>query len=108
MKFTRSDIQEILRGFGLDSPKAREATEKIFTAMFDSLASGAAVELRGFGSLETRERKETARRNPRTGETVIVPPCLRVVFRPGRELKAALRGSCCLTSAKTKPATNSV
>jgi len=92
-KFTRASVQEILRGSGLDSVKAREATARIFTAMLESLAAGEGVELRGFGSLETKGRKETARRNPRTGEAVVVPPCLRVVFRPGRELKAALRDS---------------
>jgi DNA-binding protein HU-beta len=93
MKFTMSAIQEILRGFGLDSVKAREAIEKVFNAMSESLAAGEALECRGFGSLEVKERKAAARRNPRTGEAVFVSPSRCVVFHPGRELKAALRGA---------------
>jgi nucleoid DNA-binding protein len=92
-KFTRAGLREIIRsGAGLDSRKARELTGRIIGALAAALAAGDAVELRGFGSLEVKERKERKARNPRTGETVIVPPRRRVLFRPGRELKTILKG----------------
>ena len=56
-----------------------------------SLAAGESVELRGLGSLEVRERKSYKARNPKTGEAVIALAHRRVLFRPGRELKAALK-----------------
>ncbi|MDR1929854.1 MAG: HU family DNA-binding protein [Treponema sp.] len=91
-KFTRSRIQEIITGAGLDVRTASELTGRIITAMTAALAAGEAIELRGFGSLEVRERAGRRMRNPRTREPVDVPPRRRVLFRPGRELKAALRG----------------
>jgi integration host factor subunit beta len=92
MKFTRSDIQEILRSAGLDSSQARKAAARIIEALADALAAGETIELRGLGTLEVRECKACMAHNPRTGEAVSVPPRRRVVFRSGRELKAALRG----------------
>ena len=89
-KFTRNTIQEILRDSGLDSVKAQQATIRIIEALVDSLAAGESVELRGLGSLEVRERKAYKARNPKTGEAVITQARRRVLFRPGRKLKAAL------------------
>jgi integration host factor subunit beta len=92
-KFTKSNSQKIIEaGAALDVRKASELTGRIVKAMAAALAAGETIELRGFGSLEVKERKATARRNPQTGEAVIVPPRRRVVFHPGQELKAALRG----------------
>jgi nucleoid DNA-binding protein len=93
-KCTRADLQEIIRsGAGLDIRQARELTGRIIGALAAALAAGETVELRGFGSLEVKERKAHKARKPRTGEAVIVPPRRRVLFRPGAELKAALRGT---------------
>jgi len=91
MKFTRSTMQKILQGAGLGSNEARQATARIIKALADSLAIGESVELRGLGSLEVRERKAHKARNPKTGEQVITQAHFRVIFRSGRELKAALR-----------------
>jgi nucleoid DNA-binding protein len=71
-KFTRSRIWEILR--------SRAA-----------LAARETVKLRNLGSLDVWERVEHLARNPRIGEAVIMPPRRCVLFRPGSELKAALR-----------------
>jgi len=92
-KFIRADIQGFCQDAGLSIRKATELTDRIIDAMAAALVSGNAIELRGFGSLETKERKASARRNPRTGEAVIVPPRRYVRFTPGRELKTALRGA---------------
>jgi len=56
-KFTRSRIQEIITGAGMDARAARELTGRIIGAMAAALAAGEAIELRGFGSLELKERK---------------------------------------------------
>jgi len=51
------------------------------------------IELRGFGTLETKERKAHKARNPKTGEPLIAPARRRILFRPGQELKAAMRNA---------------
>jgi nucleoid DNA-binding protein len=93
-KFTRTDMQKIIiSGAGLDVRKATELTGQIINALTDALGAGSVVELRGFGSLEVKERKAYKARNPKTGEPVIAPARRRVQFRPGHELKIALRGA---------------
>ena len=94
-KFTRTNIQAVLTVCGMGTDQARKATARIIEALAAALAAGEAIELRGFGSFEVRERKAYMAHNPKTGEAVIVPPRRRVVFRPGRKLKAAFRGKPC-------------
>ena len=91
-KFTRSNILEIIQsGTGIDPRKANELSIRIIKALVDALIAGDDVELRGLGTLEVKERKTYSARNPKTGESVTVPSHRRVIFRPGRELKAALK-----------------
>ena len=73
-KSEKSDVQEILEAF--------------FDQVKKSLGRGDVIELRGFGTFESRlrnGRKEA--RNPKTGEKVSVLPHYTVVFRAGQELK---------------------
>ena len=92
-KFTRADIQTVLTASGTETIKAIKQTALIIEAMAAALAQGRTIEFRGFGTLEPRTRKARKMRNPRTLEPVEVPARCRVLFRPGQELKAALRGS---------------
>jgi integration host factor subunit beta len=48
------------------------------------------VEIRGFGSFKVKEYKGYKGRNPKSGESVSVPPKKLPVFRPGKELKDLL------------------
>jgi nucleoid DNA-binding protein len=92
-KFTRERVTEILRsGANLDSRQARQLSARIIEALAAALASGEAVELRGLGTFEVRERKAYRAHNPRTLAPVDVPSRRYVLFHPGSELKAALRG----------------
>ena len=94
-KFTRADIVKIITDAGVERTNAVAIARTIVQAMADALISAGGIELRGFGSLEVRERKTYTARNPQTGDPVIVPPRRRVVFRPGQGLKTALRGLPC-------------
>ena len=92
MKFTRSNIQQILQSHGLDADQAQKATIQIVKALAAALTAGEPIELRGFGSMRVRERKAYRARNPKTGELVITQPRGRVLFRPGQGLKMSLAG----------------
>ena len=89
-KFTRTDIIKIISETGIERAKAGKIALAIVTAMADALTAGKVIELRGLGSLEGRERKARKARNPKTGEALITQAHRRVLFHPGRELKAAL------------------
>jgi DNA-binding protein HU-beta len=42
-------------------------------AIMETVAEGKKVTLVGFGSFERRDRKEREGRNPKTGETMVIP-----------------------------------
>ncbi len=52
-----------------------------------ALAAGKKIELRNFGVFKVKSRRSRIGRNPRTGETVSVPPRKVVVFKPGLIMK---------------------
>ena len=46
----------------------------------------------GFGSFDTRQRKERPGRNPQTGESIHIPPSKTVGFRPSKAWKESING----------------
>lgn len=69
----------------------RRETEIIINSVFDSikdaLARGDKVEIRGFGSFRSRDRRMRIGRNPKTGAQVNVPAKKVPFFKAGKELK---------------------
>lgn len=64
--------------------------ETIIDEMSEALVRGDRVELRGFGAFSVKERKARIGRNPRTGETVNVPPKRLPAFKTGKLLRERL------------------
>ena len=58
----------------------------------DTVASGDAVKLSGFGTFEKANVAARAGRNPKTGETISIPPTVRPRFTPGATFKALVKG----------------
>ena len=58
----------------------------------ESLKTGDKVEIRGFGSFRTRDRKGRVGRNPKSGERVEVPPKTIPFFKPSKELRDVVNG----------------
>jgi len=46
--------------------------------------------LTGFGSFDTRQRKERPGRNPQTGESIHIPPSKTIGFRPSKSWKESV------------------
>ena len=69
--------------------KDSEAAVNAFTAVIEeALVSGEKVQLIGFGTFETRERKARQGRNPRKpGETIEIAASKAPVFKAGKALK---------------------
>jgi integration host factor subunit beta len=71
----------------------KEATvivELILDSIVHALRRGEKVEIRGFGSFRTRQRKGRIGRNPKTGARVEVPPRTIPYFKPSHELRERL------------------
>ena len=68
-----------------------EVIQRVFDGIIDTLETEGRIELRNFGVFEVRERKAKKARNPRTGESVMVPAKMAVFFKQGREMAERVR-----------------
>jgi len=85
---TKADlIEEVLRITELPRKESETIVETIFESIIESLQKGDKIEIRGFGSFRTRERRGRVGRNPKTGEKVEVPAKKIPFFKPSKELK---------------------
>jgi len=89
-KFTRAGILAALIAAGMEADRARQMIALVFDTMTAALAAGKVIEIRGLGTIETRERKARTAHNPRTMAAVKVPARKVVTFRPAGSLKKAL------------------
>ena len=73
---------------------SKSDSERIVSTVFDeitkALIAGNRVELRGFGVLSVRERKERQGRNPKTGAKVSVNAKRVPFFKAGKSINDAL------------------
>jgi integration host factor subunit beta len=84
---TKADlIEEVLRVTELPRKESETIVETIFESIIDSLQKGEKIEIRGFGSFRTRQRRGRVGRNPKTGAKVEVPPKKIPFFKPSKEL----------------------
>jgi len=67
--------------------RGEQIVDAIFEALEQALKRGERIEIRGFGSFETRSYKGYTGRNPRTGSQVDVKPKRLPFFKAGKELK---------------------
>jgi integration host factor subunit beta len=85
---TKADlIEEVSRLAELTRKDSEVIVETIFDSVVRALRSGDKIEIRGFGSFRTRQRKPRVGRNPKTGDRVEVPPKKIPFFKPSKELK---------------------
>ncbi|CAG1772680.1 DNA-binding protein HU [uncultured bacterium] len=91
---TKSElIDAVARRTKITKSRAEQVVNTIFEAMTSSLERGEGIEIRGFGSFTVRQYKEYKGRNPRTGQTVPVPPKRLPFFKVGKELKELVNGA---------------
>ena len=85
---TKADlVEKIAERATLSKKDSETVVNTVFQCIIDSLARGDKVELRGFGSFRTRERRSRVGRNPKTGDRVDVPEKKVPFFKPGKNLK---------------------
>jgi len=65
----------------------KKVVQKTLDEIVAALARGERVELRNFGIFKVKSRGGRTGRNPRTGESVPVPPKKVAVFKPGLIMK---------------------
>jgi integration host factor subunit beta len=90
---TKADlIEDISKAADMSRKDSELIVDTVFESIVHSLRSGEKIEIRGFGSFRTRERKSRVGRNPKTGARVEVPAKRIPYFKPSKELKDVVNG----------------
>jgi DNA-binding protein HU-beta len=84
-------VDAVAEKTGLTKKDAQSAVDAMLEAIVDSLQRGERVQLTGFGTFETRERKERKGSNIQTGEEIIIPASTVPAFKPGKALRDAVK-----------------
>jgi integration host factor subunit beta len=101
---TKADlIDEVSRLAELTRKDSEVIVETIFDSVVRSLRAGDKIEIRGFGSFRTRQRKPRVGRNPKTGERVEVPAKKIPFFKPSKELKDLVNEAATAAAAAPPP-----
>ena len=85
-------VRKVMGTVEISQTKANDAVNAVFDAMRDALTHGQRIELRGFGVFLVKNRKRGIGRNPKTGETVQVPPKKVPFFKAGKEMREMVDG----------------
>ena len=90
---TKADlVEEVIRVTELPYKESESVVETIFESIIGALQSGDRIEIRGFGSFRTHQRRGRTGRNPKTGVKVEVPPKRVTSFKTSKELKEHVNG----------------
>src|SRR3974390_2923190 len=90
---TKADlVEQVVRVTELPRKESETVVETIFESIIGALQGGDRIEIRGFGSFRTRQRRGRTGRNPKTGAKVEVPPKRIPFFKPSKELKDHVNG----------------
>src|SRR5579859_7775482 len=101
---TKADlIDEVSRLAELTRKDSEVIVETIFDSVVRSLRAGDKIEIRGFGSFRTRQRRPRVGRNPKTGERVDVPAKKIPFFKPSKELKDLVNEAAASTTQAVPP-----
>jgi integration host factor subunit beta len=102
---TKADlIEEVSRLAELTRKDSEVIVDTIFDSVVRSLRVGDKIEIRGFGSFRTRQRKPRVGRNPKTGDRVEVPAKKIPFFKPSKELKDLVNNSATAGTSSPAPA----
>ncbi len=87
----KSELAEAVgQSFGGNKSMGATAVDAVLGAISGALASGAKVQISGFGTFEVRHRAARMGRNPRTGEPVQIKASNAPAFKAGKALKEAV------------------
>src|SRR5580698_6422309 len=90
-RMTRADLTaEVYQAVGMPLKESDAVVCALSDSIVRAVRSGDKVEIRGFGSFHTRQRRARIGRNPKTGARVDVPPKRIPFFKPSKELRDLL------------------
>jgi integration host factor subunit alpha len=85
---TRLQIQ-----LGLTKQESRQAVERLFEVMKDTLANGKDLLISGYGKFSVRQKNARRGRNPQTKEALMLAPRRVLVFKASKVLRKRINES---------------
>ena len=83
-------ISNVAAAANMSKGDAAEAVEATLNSISSELANGGEVRLVGFGTFSVSHRAASQGRNPRTGESMMIPASNNPKFKAGKALKDAV------------------
>jgi len=94
MATTKQDlIDRIAESTGTKRTLVKTVVQDFFDEISAELGKGNRLEFRDFGVFDTRTTRARTAQNPKTLEKIAVPAKRRVVFKPGKLMRAGVNGS---------------
>ena len=78
---------ELAKDLGLEKQEAISLIDIVFERLIKEVLTEGKVTLSNFGAFELKTRKPTVRKNPNTGEPVVVPERYNITFKTSRAVK---------------------
>ena len=86
---TKADlVQEISERTKISKTETAVIVKELLGTISRALSDGKHIEIRGFGSFKVRSRNPRKARNPRSGDTVMVPAKAVPCFKASADLRA--------------------
>ncbi len=83
-------IDKLIKKSGLKRAEVELLVNELINTIMNEVSAKQQVKLIGFGTFDHSIRRSRKRRNPKTGEAVIVPSFKAPRFRPSEEFKRKL------------------
>ena len=92
MTLTKAELADILveKVSSVTKNEAKEIVELFFEEIRTTLERGEEIKISGFGNFQLRDKPQRPGRNPKTGESVMIPARRKIVFTPAKALKDAV------------------
>ncbi|AZV43490.1 MULTISPECIES: HU family DNA-binding protein [Peribacillus] len=84
-------VQAVSAQAEMTQKDAAKVVDALFETISNTLAKDEKIQLIGFGTFEVRERSARKGRNPQTGEEIDIAASKVPAFKPGKELKEAVK-----------------
>lgn len=84
-------INAVAEKTGFSKKESTTVLNTILNEIESILVSGDKLQLIGFGNFEVRQRSARKGHNPQTGEEITIPASKVPAFKPGKELKDAVK-----------------
>jgi DNA-binding protein HU-beta len=95
MEVLRMNKTELVKAVSTQAELTQKDAAKVVDALLETISNTLAkeekIQLIGFGTFEVRERSARKGRNPQTGEEIDIAASKVPAFKPGKELKEAVK-----------------